>query len=140
MVVRTHFYVPGKYHQMSLVAKIICWFFALLFLTFAAVQFNDPDPMLWVVIYVAFALLSLSVVYFRMPGAVYLLAALMTAVWAWFQWPDVWEGIGESMLTENMERGREALGLLICTFAAVLMFFISRGKEDKVKQIDNFRS
>lgn len=54
----------------------------------------------------------------------YLIWGIFTSIWGIFQWPPVWEGLGDSMKTVNNELARESLGLLICSFIAILQYVI----------------
>lgn len=92
--------------------KIIKYFFTLLFLFFAAVQYNDPDPIVWIPTYLLPILLLWKkgkrdrIMYFGF-GLIYLL-------WAANQFPAEWEGVrlnAMGMKTINIELGRESLGL-----------------------------
>lgn len=117
---------------MNRVIFIINWIWTVLFLLFAGVQINDSDSWIWISVYVFFALLALSANYFQLHRYLYLICGAFALVWAWYQWPERWEGIGESMLTENMERGRESLGLIIC--AVSTLFFAATVAFKNVKQ------
>ncbi|MEQ8471065.1 MAG: transmembrane 220 family protein [Marinoscillum sp.] len=46
-------------------SKMINYTIAILFVLFAAVQYNDPDPMLWILIYGVVALVAVLQVYFN---------------------------------------------------------------------------
>ncbi len=108
--------------------KWIVGFFILLFVAFAIVQYNDPDPYLWIAVYGFMAVLGVSVLLKPLPNIVYFLTAVGCGIWAFFQWPVHWEGIGETMLNENTERARESLGLIICS--AVAVFFAAIKKQN----------
>lgn len=113
------------------VTKIVALVFTLLFLVSAALQYNDPDPYLWYVIYGVAALISLLFVFDRLPLWLALLVGLMFIVGGVYSWPAQFEGVtiggGE---INNIEEGRESLGLfitsLICLFYALT---ISRRKQ-----------
>lgn len=111
---------------MKTINKVILWGWVVIFTLFALVQVNDPDPYVWIPVYLAFALMAVSVLYRPLPLAVYLIAAAIAATWAIVQWPEKWEGIGDEMLNENTEQAREALGLLICAWSAIQYFLIAR--------------
>lgn len=101
--------------------KTISIIFGLLFLLFAAVQYNDPDPEVWVPIY-GLAAIACFMAY----GGVrrwwfFVGMAVMYVVAAAYQWPPVFEGFLFSevgMRSMNIEMAREAGGLAIC---AVIM-------------------
>lgn len=107
--------------------------FALLFAVFAAVQYNDPDPQLWVPIYGFAAVASLlSCVGFRarhIPSWFYWLMAVVYAGAAIWQWPPAFEGflLNEvGMKTINIELARESGGLAICALAMGLLAWMGR--------------
>ncbi len=89
-----------------------------LFLLFAAVQYNDPDPLPWIAIYAAAAAVCALWIAGRRrragPGAVGLVAAIWAAtiiprVAGQFAWGDVFATV--HMQNETVELVREALGL-----------------------------
>lgn len=94
---------------------------AVLFALSAAVQFNDPDPVRWVIVYALAALLSARVAFGRpayVPGAAVL--ALVAIAWAatTFVQADAMPSLGDlfeftTMRTSNVEFVRETLGLAI---------------------------
>lgn len=100
--------------------KLISSLLVLMFLAFAAVQYNDPDPWLWIPVYLLYALISLTAIIKPLNSMWYLFAFIVPMVFAFFQWPEQWEGIGETMLNENTERARESLGLIICGVASLI--------------------
>lgn len=89
--------------------RILSFFMALVFLGFGIVQFNDPDPWLWVPIYfyaavcsIAFGL-GIDLKWLNGIGAVAYLIGFIALL------PRV-----EAFVLEN-ELAREAMGLLICS-------------------------
>ncbi len=109
--------------------KVIAIVFGLLFVLFAAFQYNDPDPQLWVPIYLvaaiacfmAFAGVGKPALYVAI-GAGYIAAAI-------YQWPPRFEGflfteIG--MRSTNIEMAREAGGLAICAAVMILLALLMR--------------
>lgn len=117
--------------------KILNSFFVLLFLVFAYVQINDPDPVLWVLIYLNMAFICGVAVFRKLPGTwlfitggIYFLYAcfLIPGSWAWFQSPDrslLFDDIAK-MQYPYIEETREFLGLVICLFVLLILFFTSR--------------
>ena len=110
--------------------KIVSLFFALLFVYFVVVQYNDPDPEVWMPIYGIAVVACLSIffdkaprkyVFFIMAGA-YFLAAFQ-------QWPPQYEGVfwGEmKMRSINIELARESLGLVISGLGMLVMAFLRK--------------
>lgn len=115
--------------------KIINFILALLFLVFAFVQVNDPDPVIWILIYGNMAVLCVLAM-FRMhfkvwiivSGAVYLIYAVLLFPGAleWFQSPDKALLFDDLAKMQNLyiEQTREFLGLWICL--VVLVFHLIR--------------
>lgn len=98
----------------------------LMLLVFAALQWNDADPYIWMPVYLVFGLLGVFVWIRELPGFFYLAAIILAIVFAFLQRPAKWEGFGESMLNENMERARESVGLLICAACAGYFWFAGK--------------
>lgn len=110
---------------MKLFFKVFALIFACLFIWAAVLQWNDPDALVWYVVYVGAAISSVLFVYGRLtlPMALgFMFAYIAGAV---FSWPDQFQGftIGEGDIN-NIERGREAFGLLIT--AAVMLVYALR--------------
>lgn len=109
--------------------KILAIFFGLLFLLFAVVQYNDPDPEVWVPIYGA-AAIACFMVYANVARWWFLAAmGLLYVVAAIYQWPPVFEGFLFSevgMRSMNIEMARESGGLAICALVMVFLAFLSR--------------
>lgn len=112
---------------MNLLFKIMAFVFAVLFFWAAALQWNDPDAWVWGFIYGLAALMSLLFMVNRLSLRLAAVAALIYLVGTVYTWPDKFEGftIGEGDIT-NIERGREAFGLLI--IALVLFAYAVRMK------------
>ena len=102
--------------------KIAYWTLAVMFLLFTLVQYNDPDPVQWMLMYggvmVFYSMAALGRFY-RPAIWVWLGAALL---WAATYVPDFWDWIkmGEPTIVGTMkaetpyvENTREFLGLLI---------------------------
>ncbi len=103
--------------------KVLAVGFGALFILFAGLQYNDPDPEVWIPIYVLaavacfMALTRFGTVWF------YGLLALGYLIAAVLQWPPAFEGfvLNEmGMKTVNIELAREAGGLALCAVAMVI--------------------
>ena len=105
--------------------KIAGILFAVLFTWAAYLQYNDPDATIWYVIYGLAAVISVFFVVNRLSFVVAILCCLLSLVGAYKQWPVQFQGftIGEGDI-ENIERGREACGLLI--IAVVMLVYALR--------------
>lgn len=95
-------------------------FFAVLFLFGALVQLNDPDPLVWLVIYLVAALVSIFAI--RKPRHLLapVLVFVVTVVWALTLVPAVIQHVpftdmfgAWEMKNEGIEKSREMYGLLI---------------------------
>jgi hypothetical protein len=107
---------------------------ALVFLRFAAWQFNDPDPIPWLAIYVVAAVLALSGALDRALRWQSAMVATFAFAWAMTLFPAVPKWIASGVRTEwSMktgdaveEEGRETGGLLIVTFWSVIVLASAR--------------
>ena len=103
--------------------------FLLAYLLSAMVQYNDPDPLAWIAIYLAAA--GMCIVRFckRLPKWLPALLTALSLVWIGILLPDI---VGQvslaeiaesvSMRTRAVEEGREIGGLLlVAIWAATLM-------------------
>jgi hypothetical protein len=112
--------------------KIFNYFFAFLFVLFAAVQWNDPDPLLWIAIYLYAAFLCLisirkkpfnSIWFFAGIGFYIIYATFLfagpTGVFAWMTVYH-FENIVQSMEATKpwIEETREFFGLIILILVA----------------------
>ncbi|MHA6250233.1 transmembrane 220 family protein [Pontibacter sp. CAU 1760] len=95
--------------------KAIGILFGLVLLSFVAVQYNDPDPALWMAIYAIAALMSFMAAFGKVGPVVLLAAAALYLAGGIYMWPSQFEGIsiGGGEL-KNIEEARESLGLFLC--------------------------
>lgn len=117
--------------------KILKIFFAVLFLLFALVQINDPDPLLWILVYGAMMVVSIMAIYNRYPTGIMIIMAagylIMTVLYfdgfaTWLTSPNralLFDDLAK-MQYPYIEEAREFLGLLICI--AVLVFYFALSK------------
>jgi hypothetical protein len=107
--------------------KTISIIFGVLFVLFAALQYNDPDPQVWVPIY-GFAAMACIMALSRIRQAWFLgLMALIYGIAALYQWPPAFEGflLNEvGMKTINIELARESGGLVLCAVAMGLLAWL----------------
>lgn len=98
--------------------KFIYIFLGIIFTLSALVQFNDPDPLVWITIYGVAALVSFLGIKHIVPWWVYLVLSIAYLVGSIDQWPPHFEGIFFNELAKmrnmNIEEARESLGLAIC--------------------------
>jgi hypothetical protein len=117
--------------------KILKIFFAVLFLLFSLVQINDPDPLLWIVVYGSMMVISIMAIYNRYPIRFMVIMAsgflIMTVLY--FEGFRTWiDSEHRELLFDDLakmqfpyiEEAREFLGLLICL--AVLLFYFALSK------------
>jgi hypothetical protein len=103
---------------------------AALFFFGAAVQYNDPDPLVWIAIYVAAAMASLLAAMRRLRWWFPAVVGTIAFVWAATFLPAVLPNVriaqlfaAWEMADTRVEEGREMYGLLIIfAYMAVLAF------------------
>lgn len=111
---------------------------AILFLLFVYVQFNDPDPILWILIYGSMAVVCIMAVlnkYYKMVYIILLVlfvgisATYIPSVLVWLQQDDRTALFDEVAKMEHLyiEETREFLGLMICV--GVLIFYVIRSRK-----------
>lgn len=108
--------------------KIVNFILAVMFLVFAFVQINDPDPILWILIYGAMAAVCIMAIFeYYIPVLMAVLAAGYL-IYCIVLWPgiSVWLASDDkAMLFDDIakmqnlyiEESREFLGLVICLLA-----------------------
>ncbi len=118
---------------MRLMAAIM----GFVFVAFASVQFNDPDPATWIAVYGAAAFLSLAAAGGRTWPRFSLVFSLGVLVWSLMLLPQVRhvtmaEIFGSfAMKTAAIEEAREGLGLLIVSvWTGILAAQKAAGKSD----------
>ncbi|HEX6224750.1 MAG TPA: transmembrane 220 family protein [Chryseolinea sp.] len=122
--------------------RIVNFILAVLFLLFAFVQINDPDPVLWILIYGAMAVLSIMAIFEFYPTKFTIGLLVLYALYGIVYVPGVLEWLKQedkSMLFDDVakmqypyvEEAREFLGLFVCII--VLIIFIVRARRRKKK-------
>ena len=107
--------------------KIGAIFWTLLFAVFAFYQANDPDSMVWILIYAAAALLSILVFLGKISKPVLWVALIAFLAGAVMLWPSSYEGLTlENGYTPAIEEARESLGLLIGALSMGWHLLVSR--------------
>jgi len=105
--------------------KILNIIFAVLFLGFAALQYNDPDPLVWISIYMAMVVVCVLAVKQRHYKFLSIALVLVYVGYATLLSPSVliwWQSVDRSQLFDEfakmqflyIEETREFLGLMIC--------------------------
>lgn len=117
--------------------KITNLVLAALFLLFAFVQINDPDPLLWIVIYGAMAAVCVMaafryyikpLLWILLAGFIVYMVVLIPGMQQWLAQPDKSVLFDEGMKMQNLyiEESREFLGLLICLIVLVVQIVRAR--------------
>ena len=120
--------------------KILNFILAVLFLVFAGVQINDPDPILWVMWYV-----FLSILFFFAGFGKYNIWIIRVGIFISIAWlatliPDFvdWIKMGAPTITESMkaeephiELTREFLGLVVSLIVLTFLYFSGKKKTKK---------
>ncbi|GAB3937056.1 transmembrane 220 family protein [Larkinella terrae] len=109
--------------------KFIAIFFGLLFVLFAAFQYNDPDPQVWIPIY-GFAAIASFLAFGNVARPwFYIVAGIVYLGVAVYWWPPKFEGFlldEMGMKTVNIELARESGGLAICGAVMFLLAVLTR--------------
>lgn len=128
--------------------KIFNIFFCFVFIIFAALQYNDPDPYVWIPIYLYTATLCFFAFRQKFYPAAYWLGIVIYTIYAaykvfdanglidWFTKHNA-ENIAETMKAEKpwIEETREFFGLIILIAVLLINYFYSRKKIKQIKQL-----
>jgi len=121
--------------------RVVNFILAIMFLGFAFLQLNDPDPALWIVIYGVMAVFCIAAMFEVYSRKAILAVIIIYGIYSLFYIPGVMEWMRQedrSALFDDVakmehlyiEESREFLGLLICII--VLAFYLYRsGKRGK---------
>ncbi len=110
-------------------SKIFLWVGVAFMLLFAFFQWNDPDPQVWIPLYLIPAFLIYKKIKDGYSSEVYFFTAAVYFLWALNQFPPAWEGVlldEMGMKTLNIELGRESLGLGIVSILLVMSGLIKK--------------
>ncbi|HHH50534.1 MAG TPA: hypothetical protein ENK52_06115 [Saprospiraceae bacterium] len=111
--------------------KIINIVLTLIFILFAAVQYNDPDPFLWGIWYIAIAIISGMAVAKKYNKLFILFCITIGVIWMGTLTPHFleWINLGMPSIVESMkvtkphiEYTREFLGLLISVLVLIFQY------------------
>ena len=125
-----------------MVLKFFNIFFCIVFILFAAVQYNDPDPYIWMPIYLYAAILCWLAFRNQFFPAAYLLGIVVYAAYAVYKFLDqngVWDwmtkhdaaNIAGTMKAEKpwIEETREFFGLVILIVVLLVDYFYAKRKK-----------
>jgi hypothetical protein len=118
--------------------RIVNFVLAAMFLVFAFVQVNDPDPVIWILIYGIMAIFSIMAIFEFYPKKFLIGVLILFVLYSLVYIPGLQEWLShgnKSALFDNVakmenlyiEESREFLGLLICII--VLAFFLFRSRK-----------
>lgn len=113
---------------------ILNFFFLIIFLLCVAVQFNDPDPIRWMVMYGAAAFCCILFALRRLPSYLAPVTAIAAFLWILLLLPEVWgKQIAWNqvfatihMLSPGVEEVREIGGLFIVLVWMIVLSFKTR--------------
>jgi hypothetical protein len=121
--------------------RYLAIFFTVIFILFAIVQYNDPDPVLWIPIYLYAAFMSYLVFKKRYIIPALALGAIGYLIGAIYYFPPSvadWINAEETAKSLQMkmpfvEEARESMGLGICLIAMCIYLYVAY-KERKSQQ------
>jgi hypothetical protein len=122
--------------------KVVNLLLALMFVAFAYLQFNDPDPIVWILIYGSMAVICALAAFGITPRVVMGIMlvifvaysfAFLDGLTEWFAQPD------RSVLFDDVlkmqypyiEESREFLGLMICVTVLAIHLLLSIRKQTR---------
>lgn len=117
--------------------RILNFILAVMFLLFAFLQVNDPDPAIWILVYGSMAVLCVLAAFEFYPRKVIVALGIVFILYSVYFIPGVQEWLehdNKSQLFDEIakmehvyiEESREFLGLMICL--AVLLFHYLRAR------------
>jgi len=100
--------------------KTLALLFGPAYLTFIALQYNAPDPLIWRDTYGVAALLSFAAAFNKENNKVLLAAIILFTLGGIYMWPAKYEGlrVGSGHI-KNIEEARESLGLFLCSLSCI---------------------
>jgi hypothetical protein len=123
--------------------RIVNFILAAMFLIFAFVQINDPDPVIWILIYGAMAVFCIMAIFEFYPGKILAGLLALLILYSFVYIPGVMEWIkqdNKALLFDDVakmqypyiEQAREFLGLLICVGVLTLHLVRAKKKNGKI--------
>ncbi len=119
--------------------RIASFILAIMFLVFAFLQINDPDPVLWILIYGVMAVVCVMAMFELYYGKALIGLLVIFLVYSLFYIPGVIDWLhseNPSALFDDVakmehlyiEESREFLGLIICIIVLIVFLIRSRTK------------
>lgn len=120
--------------------RVFNFLLALMFLVFAFLQVNDPDPAIWILMYGAMSVVCVIAIFESYNRKLLVALMMLFSVYCYFLWPGVSEWLQQedrSVLFDDVmkmdhsyiEKSREFLGLVISI--VVVLFYIIRSYRSK---------
>lgn len=117
--------------------KIVNLFLAVMFVVFAFVQINDPDPVIWILIYGAMAVICVLAAFGYYYSKIMVAILIIYFAYSLTNLPSILEWLKQddkSMLFDNIakmqhlyiEESREFLGLFICIIVLIMQLVKAR--------------
>ena len=115
--------------------KIVNLVLAAMFVVFASLQVNDPDPVVWILIYGAMAVTCVLAAFRRYYIPSYIVLFVIYIAYSFSSLPSVLRWLrseDKAMLFDNVakmqnlyiEESREYLGLMICVVVLIMNFAV----------------
>ena len=107
---------------MNTLFKVIAILFGVLFFVSAGLQYNDPDSLVWILIWSIAGIIAFAFAFNRVSYKVLLIAGILAFINFFYAFPEKFEGfeIGTGDI-KNVEEGREAFGLLIIAIIMLVL-------------------
>ena len=117
--------------------RVVNFVLAVIFLVFAFLQINDPDPLIWILIYGAMAVVCVMAIFSYYPLRFMILLLVVYMGYSFFYI----DGVSEWLKQENkaalfdnvakmehlyIEESREFLGLMICIGVLIMYIVMAR--------------
>ena len=120
---------------MNTLFKIFGLLFTVLSIISAALQYNDPDPIIWILIWGISAIISFLFFLNKISFIITMIVGVLSFMGFMYLYPSNFQGFNlKDGDIENVELGREAFGLLI--IALVMFMYAFRIRYIKKKQSD----
>ena len=118
--------------------RIVNFLLAVMFIVFAFLQLNDPDPIIWILVYGIMAVVCVLAMFEFYPRNLLIILAAIYLLYSIYYFPGVKVWLSQdnkAQLFDNVakmehpfiEESREFLGLMINV--AVLVFYIVRSRK-----------
>lgn len=122
---------------MDTLFKILASLFTLLFIISAALQYNDPDPIIWICIWGTAAMLSILFLLNKVSSVITLIAGILSLLGFLYVFPSNFQGFSlDAGEATSIEQGREAFGLLI--IALVMLLYTFRIRQVSINKKKHF--